>query len=87
MDWVRIDYREVFDKKRSFPNQKGMVRALEVDFPPEKQAENSYDLETTGEIFQKIFSDDQVDPEQIAEVKRIIGIKPKASPYARLTEL
>jgi hypothetical protein len=27
-----------------------MARALEVDFPPEKQAENLYDLGTTGEI-------------------------------------
>jgi hypothetical protein len=26
---------------------------LEVDFPPEKKAENSYDLETTGEIDMK----------------------------------
>jgi hypothetical protein len=25
--------------------------------------ENSYDLETTGEIFQKLFGDDEVDPE------------------------
>jgi hypothetical protein len=30
-----------------------MARALEVDFPPEKKAENSYDLETTGEIDMK----------------------------------
>jgi hypothetical protein len=37
-----------------------MARALEVDFPPEKQAEDSYDLGTTGEIFQKLFSDDEV---------------------------
>jgi hypothetical protein len=44
MDWVSIDYGEVFDKRRPFPNQKGMARALEVDFPPEKKAENSYDL-------------------------------------------
>jgi hypothetical protein len=51
MDWVPIDYGEVFDKRRSFPNQKGMARALEVDFPPERKAEDSYDLETTGEIF------------------------------------
>jgi hypothetical protein len=57
-----------------------MARALEVDFPPEKQAENSYDLETTSEIFRKLFSDDEVDPDHIAEVKRIMGIKPKASP-------
>jgi hypothetical protein len=82
MDWVPIDYGEVFDKRRPFPNQKGMARALEADFPPEKQAEDSYDLETTSEIFQKLFSDDEVD-----EVKRIMGIKPEASSYARLTEV
>jgi hypothetical protein len=55
MDWVPIDYGEVFNKRRPFPNQKGMARALEVDFPPERKAEDSYDLETTGEIFQKLF--------------------------------
>jgi hypothetical protein len=66
MDWVPIDYREVFDKRRPFPNQKWMARALEVDFPLEKKAEESYDLETTGEIFQKLFGDDEVDLEHIA---------------------
>jgi hypothetical protein len=87
MDWVPIDYREVFDKRSRFPNQKGMARALEVDFPPEKKAEDSYDFETTGEIFQKLFGDEEVDLEHIAEVKRIMGIKPEASPYARLVEV
>jgi hypothetical protein len=87
MDWVSIDYREVFDKRRPFPNQKGMARALEVDFTPEKKAEYSYNLETIGEIFQKLFGDDEVDPEHIAEVKRIMGTKPEASPYARLAEV
>jgi hypothetical protein len=87
IDWVPIDYGEVFDKRRPFHNQKGIARALEVDFPPEKKAEDSYNLETTGEIFQKLFGDNEVDPEHIAEVKRIIGIKPKASPYARLAEV
>jgi hypothetical protein len=62
MDWVSIDYREVFNERRPFPNQKGMARALEVDFPPEKKAEDSYDHEITGEIFQKLFGDDEVDP-------------------------
>jgi hypothetical protein len=79
MDWVPIDYGEVFDKRRPFPNQKGMSRAFEVDFPPEKKAEDSYNLETTGEIFQKLFGDDEVDLEHIAKVKRIMGIKPEAS--------
>jgi hypothetical protein len=87
MDWVPIDYGEVFDKRRPFPNQKGMARALEMDFPSKKKAEDSYDLKTTSEIFQKLFGDDEVDLEHIAEVKRIMGIKPEASPYARLTEV
>jgi hypothetical protein len=87
MDWVPIDYGEVFDKRRLFSNKKGIARALEADFPPEKQAKDSYDLETTGEIFQKLFGDDKVDRKHIAEVKRIMGIKPKASPYARLAEV
>jgi hypothetical protein len=87
MYWVPIDYGEVFNKRRPFPNQKGMARALEADFPPEKQAEKAYDLETTGEIFQKLFSYDEVDPNHIAEVKRIMGIKPKASSYTRLAEV
>jgi hypothetical protein len=63
-----------------------MARALEVDFPPEKKAEDSYNLETTSEIFQKLFGDDEVDTEHIAEVKRIMGIKPEALPYTRLAE-
>jgi hypothetical protein len=87
MYWVPIDYEEVFNKRRPFPNQKGIARALEIDFPPEKKAEDLYDLETTVEIFQKIFGDDEVDPEHIAEVKRIMGIKLEASPYARLAEV
>jgi hypothetical protein len=87
MDWVPIDYREVFDKRRPFPNQKGMAKALEVDFPSEKKAEDSYNLETTSEIFQMLFGDDEVDPEHIAEVKRIMELKPEASLYARLTEV
>jgi hypothetical protein len=87
MDWVPIDYGEVFDKRRPFPNQKKMARALEVDFLPEKKAEDSYDLETTGEIFQKLFGDDEVDPEHMAKVERIMGIKPEVSPYARLAEV
>jgi hypothetical protein len=51
MDWVPIHYREIVDKRTPFPNQKGMARALEVDFPPEKKVEDSYDLETTSEFF------------------------------------
>jgi hypothetical protein len=79
MDWVPIDYGEVFDKRRPFPNQKGMARALKVDFSPEKEAENSYDLQTTGEIFQKLFGDDIVDPEHIVDTKSAPCVKHTAS--------
>jgi hypothetical protein len=34
-----------------------------------------------------LFGDGEVDPEHIAEVKRIMGIKPEASPYAHLAEV
>jgi hypothetical protein len=87
MDWILVDYEEVFDKRRPFPKHKWMARALEVDFPLKKKEEDSYDLEITGEIFQRLFGDDEVDPEHIAEVKKIMGIKPEASPYARLAEV
>jgi hypothetical protein len=87
MDWVPIDFGEVFNKRRPYPNQNGMVRALEADFPLEKQAENLYDLETTGEIFQKLFSEEEVDLDHIAKVKSVMGIKPKALAYAPLAEV
>jgi hypothetical protein len=87
MDWVPINYREVFDKRRPFPNQKRMARVLETDFPPEKKVEDSYDLETTGEICQKLFGDDEVDPEHITELKIIMEINPEVSSYARLAEV
>jgi hypothetical protein len=32
MDWVSIDFGEIFDKRRSFPNQKGMAKAVEKTF-------------------------------------------------------
>jgi hypothetical protein len=55
--------------------------------PTEKQAKNSYDLETTIEIFRKLFTDDEVDLDHIAKMNRIMGIKPGALPCARLAEV
>jgi hypothetical protein len=87
MDWIPIDYGEVFDKRRSFPNQKGIGKSIGSGFPTVKKAEDSYDLKTTGEIFQNLFGDNEVGSEHIAEVKRIMGIKPEALPYAHLAEV
>jgi hypothetical protein len=77
MDCVPIDYGEVFDKTRPYPNQREVVRALELDFPPEKQAENLYDLETTSEIFRKLFREDEIDLDHISEVKQSWESNPK----------
>jgi hypothetical protein len=33
MDCVPIDFGEIVDKRRPFPNQKGMAKAVEMDFP------------------------------------------------------
>jgi hypothetical protein len=86
MDWVPIDFGEIFDKRRPFPNQKGMTKAVEMDFPPEKHVEQPYNLKTIGDVLQKLFSE-EVDPDNVAETKRIMGIKPEASPFARLAEI
>jgi hypothetical protein len=87
MDWVPIDFREIFDKRKSLSNQKGVAKAVDIDFPPEKQVEQPYNLETTGEVLQKPFSEEEMDPDHVAEVKSIMRIKPEASPFAHLAEI
>jgi hypothetical protein len=87
MDWVPIDFGEIFDKRRSFPNQKGMAKAVEIDFSPEKHVEQPYNLKTTGEVLQKLISEEEVDSDHVAEAKGITGIKPEASPFAHLAEI
>jgi hypothetical protein len=87
MDWVPIDFGEIFDNRRPFPNQKGMAKAVEIDFPSQKHVEQSYNLVTTGEVLQKLFSEEEVDPDHVAEAKRIMGIKPEASPFPCLSEI
>jgi hypothetical protein len=46
------------------------------------------DKELAREIIQRLFNEEEVvDPDHIAEVKRIMGVKPKTSPYAHLAEV
>jgi hypothetical protein len=87
MDWVPIDFGEIFDKRRPFPSQRRMAKAVEMDFLPEKHVEQPYNLETTGEVLQKLFSEEEVDPDYVAKAKRIMRIKPEASPFAHLVEI
>jgi hypothetical protein len=49
MDWVPIDYREVFDKRRPFPKQKGMARETKGLEPQDGTVEEEK-FEDIGEI-------------------------------------
>jgi hypothetical protein len=88
MDWIPINFEEIFDKRRPYPNQKELARAIEFNFPMERHSGYELDKESAGEIIQRLFNEEEdVDPDHIAEVKRIMGVKPEASPYAHLAEV
>jgi hypothetical protein len=85
MDWVPIDFEEIFNKRRPYPNQKESERAIEFNFLKERHSGYKLDKESVEEIIQRLFNEDEeVDPNHISEVKRTIGVKPEDSPYAHL---
>jgi hypothetical protein len=88
MDWIPIYFKEIFNKRRRYPNQKESARATEFNFPKERHSGYELDKESAGEIIQRLFNEEgEVDPDHIAEVKRIMGVKPEASPYTHLAEV
>jgi hypothetical protein len=88
MDWIPINFEEIFNKRRPYPNQKESVRAIEFNFPKERHSGYELDKELTKEIIRRLFNEEEeVDPDHIAKVKRIMGVKPEASPYAHLAEV
>jgi hypothetical protein len=88
MDWTPINFEEIFNKRRPYSNQKESARAIEFNFPKERHSGYELDKESSREIIQRLFNEEEeVDPDHIAEVKRIMGVKPEASPYAHLAEV
>jgi hypothetical protein len=88
MDWIPIKFEEIFNQRRPYSNQKESTRAIEFNFPKERHSGYELDKESAGEIIQRLFNEEEeVDPDHIAEVKRIMGLKPEASPYAHLAEV
>jgi hypothetical protein len=88
MDWIPINFKEILNKRRPYPNQKESARAIEFNFAKERHSGYELDKESVGEIIQRLFNEEkEVDPDHIAEVKRIMGVKPEASPYAHLAEV
>jgi hypothetical protein len=63
------------------------VRAIEFNFPKERHPGTSW-TKIGRRNFSKTFNEDEeVDPDHIAEVKRITGVKPEDSPYAYLAKV
>jgi hypothetical protein len=88
MDWIPINFEEIFNKRRPYPNQKESARAIEFNFPKEGHSGYELDKESAREIIQRLFNEEEeVDPDHIAEVKRTMGVKPEASPYGHLAEV
>jgi hypothetical protein len=88
MDWIPVDFGGIFSKRRPYPNQKRSVKAMESSFPPEKHLGYELDKQSAGEIIEKLFNEEEeIDPDHVAEVKRIMGVKPESSPFAHLAEV
>jgi hypothetical protein len=88
MDWISINFEDIFNKRRLYPNQKESARAIEFSFPKERHSGYELDKESPGEIIRRLFNEEEeVDPDHIAEVKRIMGVKSEPSPYAHLAEV
>jgi hypothetical protein len=88
IDWIPINFEKIFNKRRPYLNQKRVGESYKFNFPKERHSRYELDKESTGEIIQRLFNEDEeVDPDHIAEVKRIKGVKPEDSPYAQLAEV
>jgi hypothetical protein len=73
MDWIPINFEEIFNKRRPYLNQKESARDIEFHFPMERHSGYELDKESAGEIIQRLFNEkEEVDPDHIAEVKRIM---------------
>jgi hypothetical protein len=58
-DWIPINFEEIFNKRRPYPNQKELARAIEFNFPKERHSGYELDKESAGE---------EVDTDHIAKV-------------------
>jgi hypothetical protein len=87
MDWIPIDFEEIFNERRPYSNQKESSRAIEFNSPKERHSGYVSDKESAGEIIQIFFNEEEeVDPDHIAKVKKNKGVKLEDSPYAHLAD-
>jgi len=89
MDWIPIDFGRLFDKARPHPNQRGMTKVIAKDFPPNNHTGYTFCKESAGDIIRKLFKEkeEDIDLDEVLEVKRIMGVKSESSPYAHITQV
>ena len=89
MDWIPIDFGRLFDKARPHPNQRGMAKVIAEDFPPDNHTGYTFGNESAGDIIRKHFEEkeEEIDLDEVLEVKRIMGVKSESSPYAHIAQV
>jgi hypothetical protein len=56
LDWIPINFEEIFNKRRPYPNQKELAKAIEFNFSKERHSGYELDKESPGEIIQRLFN-------------------------------
>ena len=89
MDWIPIDFGRLFDKARPHPNQRGMAKVIAEDFPPDNHMGYTFGNESAGDIIRKLFEEkeEEIDLDEVLEVKRIMGVKSESSPYVHIAQV
>ena len=59
------------------------------DFPPDNHMGYTYGNESSGDIIWKLFEEkeEEIDLDEVLEVKRIMGVKSESSPYAHIAQV
>jgi hypothetical protein len=59
MDWIPINFEEIFNKRRPYLNQKESARAIEFNFPKERHLGYELDKESAEEIIPWLFNEEK----------------------------
>ena len=89
MDWIPIDFGRLFDKARPRPNQQGMAKVKEEDFPPDNHTGYTFGKESAGDIIRKLFEkrEEEIDLDEVLEIKRTLVVNMESSPYAHISQV
>jgi hypothetical protein len=89
LDWIPIEFGDLFDKVRPHPSRREAPRLIEEDFPPSDHTGYTLGKDLAGDIIRKLFEDEkeELDLKSVKEAKRIMGIKSESSPFAHIAQV